>query len=127
VGLPDLPLDRAIAELEPDVVQLTYPMVLGAVGLRAAHRLGIPTVGVYQTAIGAFARQYGVRARPVSEKWDAARLPLTGMLGGQRGRAVSPREVGGPSFVAQPAEKFAMDRLQPSAVTTAWPRAQLRR
>jgi hypothetical protein len=127
VGLPDLPLDRAIAELEPDVVQLTYPMVLGAVGLRAAHRLGIPTVGVYQTAIGAFARQYGVRARPVSEKWDAARLPLTGMLGGQRGQAVSPREVGGPSFVAQPAEKFAMDRLQPSAVTTAWPRAQLRR
>jgi hypothetical protein len=127
VGLPDLPLERAIAEFEPDVVQLTYPMVLGAVGLRAAHSLGIPTVGVYQTAIGAFARQYGVRALPVIEECDAALLPLTGMRGQQRGRAVSLREVDGPSFVAQPAEKFAMDRLQPSAVTTAWPRAQLRR
>jgi hypothetical protein len=127
VGLPDLPVERAIAEFDPDVLHLTFPMVLGAVGPLAAHRLGIPTVGVYQTAIGAFARQYGVRALPVIEKWDAARLPLTGMLGRQRGRAVSLREVGGPFFVAQPAEKFAMESLQPSAVTTAWPRAQLRR
>jgi hypothetical protein len=82
---------------------------------------------VYQTAIGASARQYGVRALPVIEECDAALLPLTGMRGQQRGRAVSLREVGGPSFVAQPADKLAMDRLQPSAVTTAWPRAQLRR
>ena len=55
----------------PDVVHLASPILLGAVGLRAARRLGIPTVAVYQTDVGAFARQYGVRGLPVIEKWVA--------------------------------------------------------
>ncbi len=71
LGLPDAALERAIAEFRPDVVHLASPIVLGAVGLRAARKLGIPTVAVYQTDIAAFARQYGVRALPVIERWVA--------------------------------------------------------
>ena len=40
--------------------------MLGAVGLRAARRLGIPTVAVYQTDVAGFARQYGFLRRPVA-------------------------------------------------------------
>lgn len=71
LGLPDAAVERAIADFAPDVVHLASPILLGAVGLRAARRLGIPTVAVYQTDVGAFARQYGVRALPVIEKWVA--------------------------------------------------------
>ena len=69
LGLPDAAVERAIAGFRPDVVHLASPIMLGAVGLRAARRLGIPTVAVYQTDIAAFARQYGVRALPVIERW----------------------------------------------------------
>lgn len=71
VGLPDAAVERALADFAPDVVHLASPILLGAVGLRAARKLGIPAVGVYQTDIGAFARQYGVRALPVIERWVA--------------------------------------------------------
>ena len=71
LGLPDSSVERALSEFAPDLVHLASPIMLGAVGLRAARRLGIPTVAVYQTDIAAFARQYGVRALPVIEKWVA--------------------------------------------------------
>jgi len=69
LGLPDASVERALAEFRPDVVHLASPILLGAVGLRAARRLGIPTVAVYQTDIGGFARQYGIRADAVVAKW----------------------------------------------------------
>lgn len=69
VGLPDAAVERALAEFGPDVVHLASPIALGAVGLRAARRLAIPTVAVYQTDIGGFARQYGVRAEGVVGRW----------------------------------------------------------
>lgn len=69
LGLPDAAVERAIAGFAPDVVHLASPIVLGALGLRAARKFGIPTVAVYQTDVGAFARQYGVRGLPVIERW----------------------------------------------------------
>ena len=42
---------------------------LGAAGLRAARRLGVPTVAVYQTDVARFARQYGVRADVLLDRW----------------------------------------------------------
>lgn len=71
LGLPDAAVERALAEFVPDVVHLASPIMLGAVGLRVARKLGIPTVAVYQTDIGAFARQYGIRPLPIIEKWVA--------------------------------------------------------
>jgi phosphatidylinositol alpha 1,6-mannosyltransferase len=69
VGLPDAAVERALAGFRPDVVHLASPFALGAVGLRAARRLGVPTVAVYQTDIGRFARQYGVRGEAVVARW----------------------------------------------------------
>lgn len=69
VGLPDAAVERALSEFRPDVVHLASPIMLGAVGLRVARKLDIATVAVYQTDVGAFARQYGLRALPVIDRW----------------------------------------------------------
>ena len=69
LGLPDPLLERALADFAPDVVHLASPFALGAVELRAATRLGLPTVAVYQTDIAGFARQYGIRADAPISRW----------------------------------------------------------
>ncbi len=69
VGLPDATVERSLAEFAPDVVHLASPLVVGAAGLRAARRLGIPTVAVYQTDVAGFARHYGVRADLLLDRW----------------------------------------------------------
>ena len=69
LGLPDTAVERALAEFRPDVVHLASPILLGAVGLRAARKLGIPTVAIYQTDIAGFARHYGLRADALVDKW----------------------------------------------------------
>lgn len=69
VGLPDPAIERAMRSFGPDVVHLASPIVLGAAGQRVASRLGIPTVAVYQTDVAAFARQYGIHATAVVDRW----------------------------------------------------------
>ncbi|WP_432479607.1 glycosyltransferase family 4 protein [Nocardioides sp. GXQ0305] len=69
VGLPDAAVERSLAEFAPDVVHLASPLVVGAAGLRAARRLGVPSVAVYQTDVGGFARYYGVRADLLLDRW----------------------------------------------------------
>jgi phosphatidylinositol alpha 1,6-mannosyltransferase len=61
VGLPSRRLQEVMAGFAPDVVHLASPFVLGASGLAAARRLGLPTVAVYQTDLAGFVRAYGVR------------------------------------------------------------------
>ncbi|MFC7495465.1 MULTISPECIES: glycosyltransferase family 4 protein [unclassified Nocardioides] len=58
IGLPDAAVGRSLDRFGPDLVHLASPIALGVVGLRAARRLGVPTVAVYQTDIAGFARQY---------------------------------------------------------------------
>lgn len=55
-------IESILREFEPDVVHLASPFVLGWQALRAADRLGIPTVAIYQTDIPGYARRYGIRA-----------------------------------------------------------------
>ncbi|MGH3384115.1 MAG: glycosyltransferase family 4 protein [Nocardioidaceae bacterium] len=62
VGLPDQVVAQALADFRPDVVHLASPAVVGYSGLRAARRLGIPTVAVFQTDLAGFARGYHLRA-----------------------------------------------------------------
>lgn len=71
VGLPDASVEAALGEFRPDVVHLASPVALGAVGLRAARRLDLPTVAVYQTDVAGFARQYGLRAEALVTRWVA--------------------------------------------------------
>ncbi|WNV90997.1 glycosyltransferase family 1 protein [Umezawaea sp. Da 62-37] len=60
VGVPTRKVLAALADFRPDVVHLASPFVLGARGLQAARRLGLPTVAVYQTDVAGFAGSYGL-------------------------------------------------------------------
>jgi len=69
IGLPDAAVGRSLDRFGPDLVHLASPIALGVVGLRAARRLRIPTVAIYQTDIAGFAKQYGLRADLVVDRW----------------------------------------------------------
>lgn len=69
LGLPDRIVDRTLLEFAPDVVHLASPVALGAVGLAAARRRGLPILAVYQTDLGGFARGYRIPAGAAPEAW----------------------------------------------------------
>jgi phosphatidylinositol alpha 1,6-mannosyltransferase len=83
IGLPSPAIAHTLEGFAPDVVHLAAPAVLGAAGMRAAKRLGLATVAVFQTDLVAFARQYGVRAEPVLWAWLRH-------LHGRAGRTLAP-------------------------------------
>lgn len=60
VGVPTGRVVSALRDFGPDVVHLASPVIVGARGLWAARRLGVPTVAVYQTDIAGFADSYGL-------------------------------------------------------------------
>ncbi|WP_211323104.1 glycosyltransferase family 4 protein [Amycolatopsis palatopharyngis] len=60
VGVPTRTVLTAMAGFVPDVVHLASPFVVGARGLAAARRLGVPSVAVYQTDVAGFASAYGL-------------------------------------------------------------------
>lgn len=57
VGLPTGEIESLLEEFAPDVVHVASPFLLGARGLRAAARLGLPTVAVFQTDMAGYVRQ----------------------------------------------------------------------
>jgi phosphatidylinositol alpha 1,6-mannosyltransferase len=71
LGLPVPEVEEMLASFAPDVVHVASPVLLGAAGLRAAGRLGLPALAVYQTDLGGFARQYGVPAAALLDRWVA--------------------------------------------------------
>jgi phosphatidylinositol alpha 1,6-mannosyltransferase len=71
LGLPDRQVEEALASFRPDVVHLASPIVLGWTGLRAARRLGLPTVAVYQTDIPGYLRQYRLPGEAACARWVA--------------------------------------------------------
>jgi phosphatidylinositol alpha 1,6-mannosyltransferase len=60
IGFPTRRLLRGLQEFRPDVVHLASPFVVGARGLAAARRIGVPAVAVYQTDVAGFAESYGL-------------------------------------------------------------------
>ncbi|WP_268982618.1 glycosyltransferase [Streptomyces sp. HF10] len=80
---------RGPGEHRPDVVHLASPFVLGARGMAAAARLGLPAVAVYQTDLAGYARTYmGAgeaaawrRIRAVHAAADRTLAPSTAALG----------------------------------------------
>ncbi|MFI7585619.1 glycosyltransferase family 4 protein [Spongisporangium articulatum] len=62
VGLPTPALRRTLRSFAPDVVHLASPFVLGARGARAAARLELPAVAVFQTDVAGFAKTYHLGA-----------------------------------------------------------------
>ncbi|SDI14392.1 glycosyltransferase family 4 protein [Nonomuraea jiangxiensis] len=71
VGLPFAArLTRMLRDFKPDVVHLASPVLLGAAGAVAARRLGVPSVGVFQTDLAGYARRYGLPgASPAVWSW----------------------------------------------------------
>ncbi|KAA1252061.1 glycosyltransferase family 1 protein [Mycobacterium simiae] len=60
LGVPTPRILGVLRGFGPDVVHLASPALLGYGGLRAARRLGVPTVAVYQTDVPGFASSYGI-------------------------------------------------------------------
>ena len=59
MGLPQKRLEYLIDGFSPDVIHLASPFALGYYAGRIAKRQQIPTLSVYQTDLGGFAKQYG--------------------------------------------------------------------
>ena len=62
VGMPTTRTYADLAAFAPDVMHIGGPVALGAWGLSAARRLGVPSVALYQTDFPRFARHYKVGA-----------------------------------------------------------------
>lgn len=58
VGLPIAEIESLLEDFAADVVHVASPFLLGARGLRAAGRLGVPTVAVFQTDMAGYVRQH---------------------------------------------------------------------
>ena len=59
MGLPQKRVQHLIDGFSPDVIHLASPFALGSYANKVAKRLNIPTVSIYQTDLGGFAKQYG--------------------------------------------------------------------
>jgi phosphatidylinositol alpha 1,6-mannosyltransferase len=57
VGVPSPHVQRLLATFRPDVLHAASPFLLGAQGIAAANRLGIPSVAVFQTDVAGYARR----------------------------------------------------------------------
>jgi phosphatidylinositol alpha 1,6-mannosyltransferase len=60
VTLPLPSILRQVAAFKPDLIHLFSPFSLGAVGMVAGARLGVPVVANYQTDLPAYSQSHGV-------------------------------------------------------------------
>ena len=59
MGLPQKRIQHLLDGFSPDLIHLASPFALGSYANKIAKRLNIPTVSIYQTDLGGFAKQYG--------------------------------------------------------------------
>lgn len=60
IAPPPPGLTAELRAFAPDIVHVASPFVLGAAGVLAARRIGVPAVAVYQTDVAGFAASYGL-------------------------------------------------------------------
>jgi len=72
IGLPGARVTAALRGFAPDVVHLAAPTVLGAHAVRAARRLGIASVAIFQTDLAGFAKRNGM-GRAADGIWNYLR------------------------------------------------------
>ena len=77
-------VEAVLEAFAPDVVHLASPFTLGGPAVRAAERLGVPVVAVYQTDVAGFATRYRLsaaqaaawrRIRSIHERADLTLAP----------------------------------------------------
>ena len=59
MGLPQRRMKHLLEGFDPDVIHLASPMLMGGYVAKIARKLSIPTLSVFQTDMGGFARQNG--------------------------------------------------------------------
>ena len=59
MGLPQKRIQHLLDGFSPDVLHLASPFALGSYANKMAKKLDIPSVSIYQTDLGGFAKQYG--------------------------------------------------------------------
>jgi len=59
MGLPQKRIQHLLDGFSPDVIHLASPFALGSYANKMAKKLDTPTVSIYQTDLGGFAKQYG--------------------------------------------------------------------
>lgn len=70
VARPSAALTPVLRDLDPGVVHLASPAVLGSAAVRAADELGIASVAVFQTDLSGFLRRYHLgAAQPALWSW----------------------------------------------------------
>ncbi len=108
-------MHETLCEFRPDLVHLASPAILGAQGAFAAHRLGVPTVAIYQTDLAGFAARYGLRgAQGVVWEWlRAVHGGVSRTLAPSR-HAVQQLRDNGIERVARWARGVDLDRFHPS-------------
>jgi phosphatidylinositol alpha 1,6-mannosyltransferase len=57
MGIPNAQVARLISKFAPDVLHAASPFLLGAQGIAAANRFGIPTVAIFQTDVAGYAKR----------------------------------------------------------------------
>jgi len=62
VGMPSPRVHKLLADFRPDVLHAASPFLLGAQGIRAANRLDIPSVAIFQTDVAGYARRNNLGA-----------------------------------------------------------------
>jgi phosphatidylinositol alpha 1,6-mannosyltransferase len=90
LGLASPAIQRALLAHRADLVHLASPFFLGALGSRAARRLRLPVVAVYQTGVPVYARasHWGRLAEAAAWRWlrdihnaaDRTLAPSTGSI-----------------------------------------------
>jgi phosphatidylinositol alpha 1,6-mannosyltransferase len=89
VGLPSPAVQGILADFAPDVLHAASPFLLGAQGIAAATRLGVPSVAVYQTDVARYAARHGLGAatglawrmvRRAHENADLTLVPSTAAM-----------------------------------------------
>jgi phosphatidylinositol alpha 1,6-mannosyltransferase len=73
IALPKKALEFELKNIQPDIIHVASPAVLGAWALSVARRIDIPTIAIYQTDLAGFARQYRLGATsPAVRRYVAA-------------------------------------------------------
>jgi phosphatidylinositol alpha 1,6-mannosyltransferase len=60
MAIPQRRIKYLLAGFNPEVIHLASPFALGSYAVKVAKQLQVPTISVYQTQLGGFAKEYGL-------------------------------------------------------------------
>ncbi len=125
VGLPGPSVQRTLEAFGPDLVHAASPFLLGAEGIAAARRLGVPSVAVYQTDVAGYAlrHRWGRGAARLARAWVRRVHEQAGLTLAPSGAAVAELEALGVPRIARWGRGVDLDGFHPNLRTDARTRA----